>query len=159
MPQEPLIDENSGLSYDAYLAEVRSIGGLSGSPVFVVIGPGRVLGENVRQTTRHFFLLGLIRGHWDKPDETADGFASSEKESINTGIAIVTPVQELLSILQSEEIVTEMKKADRKSAAKNAPTEDSAFAGETEFERFERLARKVVRVPKKELDEKKRETS
>lgn len=33
MPDEPLEDRDSGEFFDAYLAEVRSVGGLSGSPV------------------------------------------------------------------------------------------------------------------------------
>lgn len=31
MPEEPIEDEDTGNLYDAYLAEIRSIGGLSGS--------------------------------------------------------------------------------------------------------------------------------
>jgi hypothetical protein len=46
MPDEPLRDVNSGLEYKAYLAEVRSIGGLSGSPVFVA--PSRGWRQNSR---------------------------------------------------------------------------------------------------------------
>jgi hypothetical protein len=40
MPVEPFQDD-SGELYHAYLAEVRSIGGLSGSPVIVVVDPIR----------------------------------------------------------------------------------------------------------------------
>ncbi len=40
MPDEPFQAHDTGLMYDAYLAEVRSIGGLSGSPVFISIGQG-----------------------------------------------------------------------------------------------------------------------
>ena len=35
MPDEPFEDQNTGKPYHAYLVEARSIGGLSGSPVFV----------------------------------------------------------------------------------------------------------------------------
>lgn len=35
MPEEPIEDQETGNLYDAYLIEIRSIGGLSGSPVIV----------------------------------------------------------------------------------------------------------------------------
>jgi hypothetical protein len=64
MPDEPLQDPNTGLEYEGYLAEVRSIGGLSGSPVFVVLDPGRLI-KGSQRFHHQTFLLGLIRGHWD----------------------------------------------------------------------------------------------
>jgi hypothetical protein len=39
MPGEPLEDPTSGFEYHAYLVEMRSIGGLSGSPVFCLFRP------------------------------------------------------------------------------------------------------------------------
>ena len=64
MPDEPLEDPNTGLGYRAYLAEVRSLGGISGSPVFIALEHGRI--PNPRGVLgRRVWLLGLIRGHWD----------------------------------------------------------------------------------------------
>jgi len=51
LPHEPLRDE-AARPFDAYIAEVISIGGLSGSPVFVGIPGGPA------------YLLGIIRAHW-----------------------------------------------------------------------------------------------
>jgi len=49
-----LSDSKTGLNYHAFLAEVRSIGGLSGSPVFVVIGPGRVPPSKTMRLDRRY---------------------------------------------------------------------------------------------------------
>lgn len=84
----------------AHLIEVRSIGGLSGSPVFSHVSLMDSLTGKVSPKGPHLFLLGLISGH----------FGSSEVESlvdsqgqhipiktINSGIAYVTPAEEIHS--------------------------------------------------------------
>jgi hypothetical protein len=110
MPDEPLEDRNSGELYDAYLAEIRSVGGLSGSPVWIVIHPGRVKPGSVERENRlHFYLLGLIRGHWTKSDIWLSDCADSE-EALNTGIAIVTPIQKVIDIIESEALVKERRR-------------------------------------------------
>jgi hypothetical protein len=166
MPDEPLMDLNSGLEYDAYLAEVRSVGGLSGSPVFVVLPPGRVTGSDFQTDRRQFSLLGLIRGHWDKRTEEFADFEESEVDELNTGIAIVTPIQKAVDvILTTEELVKERKRLEKEYAKAEAPTEDSALptsaegTTDDEFGRFEELTRRLVGVPKKELDEKRKDES
>jgi hypothetical protein len=122
MPHEKLIDSSTGQLFDAYLAEVRSIGGLSGSPVFAVLPPGRILGDEVKSGPRHFFLLGLIRGHYAKPADAGDdnlgAFTAKETEMMNTGIAYVTPVRELIRIFETDEVRDEIKKSDEEHAEK-----------------------------------------
>jgi hypothetical protein len=161
MPDEPLVDLNSGLEYDAYLVEVRSVGGLSGSPVYLDLPPGRVTDSGEFEMDRRTFkLLGLVRGHWDKRTEEFADFEESEMDQLNTGIAIVTPIQKAVEvILTTEELVEKRKEFDEWYAGLDAPTADSAppsvedTPGD-EFSRFEDLTRKVVAVPKKEVDEK-----
>jgi hypothetical protein len=159
MPDEPLEDSNSGLEYDAYLAEVRSIGGLSGSPVFLVLPPGRVRPDGTFETDRRvFYLMGIVRGHWDKrSSELADlNEGERETEQLNTGIAIVTPIQKAVDIIMNtEELVKDRNDQERQRAKITAPTEDSAFPDDDdEFSRFEDLTRKLVSTPKpKEEDE------
>jgi len=81
---------------DAYLIEARSVGGLSGSPVFLNLGTSRY--KKGQQVTSHrgpiILLLGLIHGHFDVPFAQVVADAESlglTPEKINTGIAIVTP--------------------------------------------------------------------
>jgi hypothetical protein len=135
MMDEPIHDPKTKRPFHAYLAEVKSIGGLSGSPVFVdLVGFGRDAEGEVNEKGRHM-LLGLIRGHWDYESPlTARGVpdteAQMELKMFNTGIAMVTPIEPVAAILNSEVYVQERK--DKENAAKPEFTEDSAFATEGE---------------------------
>lgn len=110
MPDEPIEDPDSGLPFDAYLAEVRSVGGLSGSPVWVVIHPGRMINGKVERSRQQYYLLGLIRGHWRKDEEWLSDFGSGEQETLNTGIALVTPIEKALEIIEMDALVKERRK-------------------------------------------------
>jgi hypothetical protein len=153
MPDENLQDENSGLDYRAYLAEVRSIGGLSGSPVFVFLHPGRVW-EGTVSLDRKAFLLGIIRGHWDyrKRMEAID-YAADELDQVNMGIATVTPIQDALDIINGEDLVKQRRQVEREMQKEHAPVLDSAVidsdetAGEAGItrEEFQDALRKASR--------------
>ena len=90
---------------EAYLIESRSIGGLSGSPVFIQKSPVKVSnGKILVNTAEHVvFWLGLIHGHWDiKPtlaasDEVVDSVPEAEK--VNMGIAIVVPAVKIAEVI------------------------------------------------------------
>jgi len=117
MPNEPLTGSD-GQPYFAYLAELRSIGGLSGSPVFVVKEnvPGqthytRHLGLALPTFQTEFYFLGLIRGHWDEEDiQMGDTDLAGREKAVNMGIAIVTPSQECLAVLNGDELVKQRSK-------------------------------------------------
>jgi len=93
---------------EAYLVEVRSIGGLSGSPVFVETDkemdcqgfPGPVF---------EAFMLGMVQGHYgtrDLPDSIDDSvFSVQETRSVNMGIGIVVPAKDILSAINSPRFV------------------------------------------------------
>jgi hypothetical protein len=130
MPDEPIEDAGSGLPFDAYLAEVRSIGGLSGSPVWLIITPSRIV-KGEREFRLQFYLLGLIRGHWEKKEPWLSDFGETEQESLNTGIALVTPIQKALDIIDSEESVKERRKVDREEMQREGQAEDSTLPAET----------------------------
>jgi hypothetical protein len=80
---------------EAYLIEARSIGGLSGSPVFLNLGKLRLVDGGLKQTDGEtsFYMLGLIHGHFDE-ESIIDGETEDSKKgsnAVNTGIAIVVP--------------------------------------------------------------------
>lgn len=88
---------------EAYLIEARSLGGLSGSPVFAQRSI-RVLA--IEETGRiplaagAIFFLGLVHGHWEWTDPTnKDPWASREHGKINVGIAMVVPAHHILEAL------------------------------------------------------------
>jgi hypothetical protein len=96
MPGEP-VDTYLG-AMAAYLVEVRSIGGLSGSPVFVRPDPVSLRGDAIVVTPAapSFRLLGLVHGHFrvDEAKLTID--AVRRPDEINMGIAIVVPAAAIL---------------------------------------------------------------
>lgn len=105
MPSEPFVDE-SGELYNAYLVEMRSIGGLSGSPVFVFLNKFRCVDPNIpEQSDWAYFLIGVIRGHWNlyKEDAVIDNLTDNDEiDRLNTGIAQVTPIQDVVQLLYGE---------------------------------------------------------
>ena len=106
MPNEPVPLSSFGLT-EAYLAEGRSIGGLSGSPVFCR-NTVKMPGLNQQGQIKHvagvgqIHLLGLVHGHWDLPMN----FSESEKlEAVNMGVSIVIPANKILEVLYSPDLV------------------------------------------------------
>ena len=117
------VDKNGevGPPYTAYLAELHSTGGLSGSPVFVVIGPVRMVHTGNDDLwnqaggvgTMSIGLLGVIRGHFRDPrgDPATAGALGDPGGQVNRGIAKVTPIEFLEEILMDE--TKSSAKADR----------------------------------------------
>ena len=109
MPEEKVRTAKYGY-IDAYLVEARSIGGLSGSPVFVYMGDMRKIGNTTqlgRKGLPLLYWLGLMHGH----------FALSETElQINMGIAIVVPTWKILEVINQEVFMKAREKAIEKAA-------------------------------------------
>lgn len=107
LTEEKVNTKDLGL-VDAYLIEARSIGGLSGSPVFLNLGVVRYVEKKVKHSTGGpiFFLLGLVHGHYDVPSTTLDSSNQDadehlSTERINTGIAIVVPMDKIKETLDA----------------------------------------------------------
>jgi len=118
MPNEPVPLGRFGLS-EAYLAEGRSIGGLSGSPVFCR-NTVKMPGLNEQGQRKHvagvgqIHLLGLVHGHWDLPMN----FSESEKlEAVNMGVSIVIPAKKILDVLYSPALVHARNQASHRDTS------------------------------------------
>jgi hypothetical protein len=94
---------------EAHLIEARSIGGMSGSPVFVNVGKIEPIlfndGKTPSRGQNTFFLLGLIHGHWNWPlpdvDMESDDELNADKDKkINAGIAMVVPATKIFETVQ-----------------------------------------------------------
>ena len=117
MPEEKVITRIGQI--DAYLVEARSIGGLSGSPVFVNMGIMRDRGgvleiEKRVDGTRSLgtiYLLGLMHGHYDE-------------EKVNMGIGIVVPATKILEVINQEAALREEKRLRERHALENMPAMD-----------------------------------
>ena len=143
---------------DAYLAEGRSIGGLSGSPVFVRNTVNMPVMTAKREPEiisglgpLHF--LGLMHGHW----ETPIGFNSAEQvEAVNMGISIVVPAKKILEVLYHPELVAMRKKYDDAIKDEKAPVADTVLTKEQsqtftqhDFETALKKASRRVESPQK----------
>jgi hypothetical protein len=152
MPTERIPINGFG-DMEAYLAEGRSIGGLSGSPVFarstinlpLNMGGDRIMFSGLGQW--HF--IGIMHGHWELPLD----FKSTEKaEAVNMGVSIITPAKKILEVLNHPELVQMRKEYDEKRIADNSPRADSALGKKAEQdtqpftkEDFETALKKVTR--------------
>jgi hypothetical protein len=116
MPKEPVPLGRFGLA-EAYLAEGRSIGGLSGSPVFCR-NTVKMPGLNEQGQVKHvagvgqIHLLGLVHGHWDLPMDFSE---SDKSEAVNMGVSIVIPAKKILEILYSPALVQARNEAFQRS--------------------------------------------
>lgn len=126
MPEEPVDTRDLG-PIAAYLVEARSIGGLSGSPVFVQLGNTRIRGNIVSMGgPNRFYWLGLMHGHFDlkvKGDDTLIEDALSD-ERVNMGIAIVVPVDKILEVINQEVFVEMREKVTKERQQKVLPMPD-----------------------------------
>ncbi len=114
---------------EVYLAESRSIGGLSGSPVYV----RQTLSMDVKTHSGEManlagcgkiYFLGLMHGHWELPA----GFVNSvPSEAINMGISIIVPAHKILEVLNHPELVEMRRKHDEEIGKETLAVQDSAF--------------------------------
>jgi hypothetical protein len=129
MPEERIATRHFG-SIEAYLVEARSIGGLSGSPVFVHLTGTRPVGEGFKISGTRFFWLGLMHGHWDLPvDQSSPVVAiadTPEKEAVNMGIAIVVPSTKIMEIVNQPVFRDHREQELKRRKESNLPTLDNA---------------------------------
>jgi hypothetical protein len=123
MPEEQIQTE---LGYaDVYLVEARSLGGISGSPVFVRHTVDFKVNHKSGQTMDVFgaglgaTLLGLMHGHWDirESEKNQAFFTHDRKHGVNMGIAIVVPAVKILETLHQPELVNMRREAERQMLA------------------------------------------
>lgn len=105
MPSEDIRDAR-GLMVEAYLVEMRSLSGFSGSPVFLYVGPGSYRGNGSMTNffTEQIALLGIDAGHVEMHAPVFRGTDRTEfTTQLNTGVAIVVPVWKLVELLDEPE--------------------------------------------------------
>jgi hypothetical protein len=132
-PEDSLpIDAGEGTVFaEVYLIEGRSIGGVSGSPVFVrktlstqVSGPD---GSPtwVSMQAGEMYLLGMMRGHWDvRESEMNDYTLTHSQRGVNYGIATVVPAHKILEALNHPELIEGRKRDAEKMAAQLTKSRD-----------------------------------
>jgi hypothetical protein len=155
MPNEQ-IQIDAGYA-DVYLVEARSLGGVSGSPVFVrpTINfrlPEHMQGAGIKNAFwcgHGATLLGLMHGHWDIRESEMNKaiFTHDSKRGVNMGIAIVVPAIKILETLNMPVLMAirdEMKKHVERGMV---PAKDSLKTKDEELTEidFERVLKQVSR--------------
>ena len=132
---------------EAYLIEARSIGGLSGSPVFVRETLVGVLGS--------VYLLGLMHGHWDIPPENKNDTidATGNNNAVNMGIAIVVPAEKIREVIDRKELVDMRKNVYEKELKKRWPTPDAVQQEGITKKEFEEILERATRPLLSKSDE------
>ncbi len=114
MPNEPIV-QDTGFRQESFLVEVRSIGGYSGSPVFVFIPPA-----SLREGIKDWVPLKIMRGHgpwllgvdwghindWEpirneRGEPVNQTAPKAQHVKMNTGMAAVVPAWKLAELLDS----------------------------------------------------------
>lgn len=123
---------------DAYLVEMRSIGGISGSPVLthMAIRPDEVRTESghlsqLKKADKPHFLLGMVQGHYTINTQDEWALKTNQRAGdINAGIAIVIPASKIVeTICQPTALGKELdavKKFSEEKDATSGAVDDSA---------------------------------
>lgn len=140
---------------DVYLIEARSLGGVSGAPVFVRptidfrIADRKGQGRDAFAAGLGFALLGVMHGHWDiKESEMNKAFFDHDRRrGVNMGIAIVTPAIKIIETINQTELLEMRREGERQETRKMVPGTDSAKPKEPDFtkEDFETALTKASR--------------
>jgi hypothetical protein len=158
------IEHDGPYRYTAHLADCRSYGGFSGSPCFVEypiinleahtlpsalkISPSELPNEIGSISYLHL-LCGMFTQHLNS--KNADRIVS------RTGVGIILRSQEIVEALMTENMKAERELWDAESRIDDEEDHlENVSAIDDEFDSFEDLTKKIVQVPKSEIDEKRK---
>lgn len=157
MPGDELITIESPVStaeIQAYLAECRSWGGHSGSPVFwhsvllpsetirADVGDGKKLLQVITGRSFIVALLGLVSAHFDIKRQIG---TESLTAKMNAGIAVITPAENIRELLMSDEMIDDRKKraSQEKESAATADFASSVEGGPTQKTRAKKAVDRI----------------
>lgn len=126
MIEEPVYLGPSMGSQEVYLIESRSIGGLSGSPVFLNTPPFRRIDGAMHEMAGHlteYFLgvnIGLFKtvAQRDLVDPDDGELREQFMDNMSAGIAVVVPASRVLEIIQGSPTMRQIRKEVRERVKK-----------------------------------------
>jgi hypothetical protein len=123
MNEEPLYNDFTKLEQESYLVEMRSIAGFSGSPVFIQIhplnprfnrSPDQKETINIGTINIPVRLLGIQWGQISYTVIAKDENDQKYRLKVDSAMEGVVPIQKLMDLIDSQEIVGMRKKLDQK---------------------------------------------
>ena len=115
---------------NVYLIEARSIGGISGAPVFTRpevmqrVNVGTQEHNGLFHLDSHLFI-GMIRGHWDIDGDVNEQNPQPGRKGVNMGIAMVVPAYRILEALNHPALAAHRDEFERRIALDEIASEDS----------------------------------
>lgn len=119
MPEEPILNTQTGIRQESFLIESRSLSGYSGSPVFLYVLSGAWRGPGQPQVhgTTTIFLLGVDWGHIDNHvrvlGENKEPLEERWWVRQNSGMMGVVPAWKLRELLHDPEVVARRERDAR----------------------------------------------
>jgi hypothetical protein len=177
MPIEPVVvkrkidGEEMDFPQEAFLIELRSISGYSGSPVFLDISKSIHYDDSMnmkRSEASRYKLLGVIGGHFRADDIVVDDQGNKllgTNTRSNSAMAYAIPAWKLQELLDMKNLKDERIRKENENPPDervNYPTLDSSIEDDESLfseEDFEQTLRKVSRSMQPPPDQEQSETS
>lgn len=160
------IAHRDGYVYDCHLGDSRSYGGFSGSPCFLEIAmpgleeaePPVPLPDGAGPVGRFIYLhllCGMVTWHLEPPVD--------RDESSIFGVVVMLTSDDIWRALMADDLADDRRRRDAipdepEAVARNLSAVGGRPETASEFDSFEDLTDKLLRVPKSELDEKLKES-
>jgi hypothetical protein len=120
---------------EIYLVEARSIGGVSGSPVFVretvplSTYPTSSGQQAMVNGLGRPYLLGLMRGHWDIDERDLNSSnPQARKRGVNMGLAAVVPASKILETLDHPTLLQMREEEEKRRMSETLLVNDARIA-------------------------------
>jgi len=158
LPFEKVIQsDRGGREQESFLVETHSVGGMSGSPVFV---RAWVDYQYPKDPSKNDFdevllLLGIDWGHFDFSPDKLEG--TTKEFKLTSGMMCVVPTWQLSELLHTKELTMQREEADKDEAKRK---DEGASSDSVTREEFEQTLKKVARkINPSESDRPKPKTS
>jgi hypothetical protein len=167
MLPEAIRQQERSFDQESFLVDMRSVSGFSGSPVFVYYeqtGPRAPIPKDVVDKFSaaveqdwsgllgKTWLLGVNWGNLPVWEDMKDEHGSSRgRVRINSSMACVVPAWKITDLLEVDEVVKPKNETEKKLAERGEGDAVLDASSDSEFDRFENLARKIIAVPKADI--------
>lgn len=179
MLPEPIFQKERAYWQESFLVDMRSLSGFSGAAVIAYFGSHgpRRRRADVQEPSQYdaynqpwsdllgdAWLLGIDWGHLPVAlDLYPPGSSPSDPEAqptgvgaVNSGMSAVVPAWKIADVLDLELLRDQRTAAERAQPESGGVLDRAAGPVPLEFTKFEELTRKLLRVPKSDLDKERR---